>query len=392
MTAPAAPPAICLVTSRYPPAIGGVAVSSQRLVGYLAGGGYRVHVVATCPQTDAAPHAETTEESDATVHRLFLDPTRPDAQFFLRAFVRDLDRAVRFSLFHAFFLLSVPPAVTAAGAHPELPRRPVIASIRGSDAASLLRHPLLRQLIVTALRKVAWLTSVNERYLADVASLAALDGRCSVIRSAVPAPTGSAWRLEDGPQGNRGVVGTTGDFRPVKDIPLMIRAYAAVPAALRTRLLLAGAFSHVQEEAWSRTLIDEFALRDEVEETGRFDHASVGSLLRRMHVYVLSSAWEGMPNGLIEAAAHGVPLVATAVDGVNEIVADNVNGLLVPHGDPVRLGAAITRILDDPALATRLSVAAREMAESFSLDRERTAWLELYERLLHVGHRMSLAD
>ena len=54
----------------------------------------------------------------------------------------------------------------------------------------------------------------------------------------------------------------------------------------------------------------------------------------------------------------------------------------MPHGEPVQFGASISRVLRDPGLAARLSAGARRLAESFSPQRERDAWLALYERLL----------
>ncbi|MEZ5288665.1 MAG: glycosyltransferase family 4 protein [Vicinamibacterales bacterium] len=334
---------VCFVTSRYPPAVGGVAVSSMRVVSYLAAAGYRVHVVATCPATAGPPYAETSVEADTVVHRLTVVPDSTESQFFVRAYVRRLDADVRFDLFHAFFLTSVPAcaAVAAAG------DRPLVASIRGSDAVWLIRHPVIRRMVFSGLRRAAWLTSVNPHLIDEVAPHVGLEGRSSVIRSSAPPPTPGGWRTADA---TRGVVGTTGDFRPVKDIPLLVRAYAAVPAMLRRQLLLCGAFSHAQEEAWSRTLAREFGLDDEITVTGRYPHAAAPSMLVRMHVYALTSAWEGMPNGLLEAAAAGVPIVATASPGIAGLVEDGRHGLLVPHGDPRALGGALSAVLGDDDL------------------------------------------
>jgi glycosyltransferase involved in cell wall biosynthesis len=373
------PPAICLVTSRYPPGIGGVAVSSHRIAGYLAAAGYLVHVVATYPEAREVPRVERADEAGVIVHRVFFTPERADAQFFLRRFVRELDAAIDFDLFHGFFLTMVPACVHAASARADRPARPVIASARGSDAAWLMHHPILRQIMLGGLRRAAWLTALTRETLDELAPLVALDDRCSVMPAGAPPLGTPAWTLDDT---NRGVVGTTGDFRPVKDVPLLIRSYAALPSSLRRRLILGGAFSHSQEEAWTQTLIAEFGLADEVEVTGRFTHDQAGDLLRRMHVYVLSSASEGMSNGLLEAAALGVPIVATAVGGARDVVVDGKNGLLVPHGEPEQLTNAIARVLTDPALARQLSQGGRALAASLSQERERAAWLALHARLL----------
>ena len=79
-----------------------------------------------------------------------------------------------------------------------------------------------------------------------------------------------------------------------------------------------------------------------------------------MDVVVLPSYREGLPKSLIEAGACGVPLITTDTPGCREVVADNVEGLLVPVRDPKALADAIARLQDDPKLATRLGLAARE--------------------------------
>jgi glycosyltransferase involved in cell wall biosynthesis len=84
-----------------------------------------------------------------------------------------------------------------------------------------------------------------------------------------------------------------------------------------------------------------------------------------------SGRMEGIPVALMEAMAAGVPVVATRLSGIPELVQDGVTGLLVEPGDPRGLAAAIARLLDDDALAGELALRARELVErSFSLTRE----------------------
>ena len=86
------------------------------------------------------------------------------------------------------------------------------------------------------------------------------------------------------------------------------------------------------------------------------------ALLASVDAVVLPSYREGLPKGLIEAAACALPLVTTDVPGCREVVRDGVDGLLVPPRDGAALANAIARLHDDPALATRLGLAAREKA------------------------------
>jgi len=86
------------------------------------------------------------------------------------------------------------------------------------------------------------------------------------------------------------------------------------------------------------------------------------AMFKSVDVVVLPSYREGLPKGLIEAAACGLPLVTTDVPGCREVVTDEAEGLLVPAKDAKALAAAIARLADDPALRTRLGKAARAKA------------------------------
>ncbi|MGE3277003.1 MAG: glycosyltransferase family 4 protein [Vicinamibacterales bacterium] len=376
-------PTICLSIAEYPPRPGGVAVGGARLARFLADAGYGVHVVAPVPAPGAAGEVESRDEDGITVHRVsHADFASGAGQFAVRQAVQRLDAAHGFALFHGFFLTAAYPCLGPAARG----RRPLVASIRGNDVVTLLEQPLTRAVLLPVLRAATWVTSVNEAYLARVAEEVDVEGRSSVIRSGIVSPVGGDAEWKPG-EANRGQVGTVGEFRKVKDVPLLVRAYAGVPGALRRGLLLAGFFSDRDEAEWTATLVNEFGLEGDVTLTGPFANAEVGTHLARMHVYVQSSGHEGLPNALLEAASRGVPIVATAVGGMREVLVDGESALLVPHGDPAAMTAAIRRVLEDDALAARLSAGGRALAARFSPDQERDAWLSLYERLLAGGSK-----
>lgn len=82
---------------------------------------------------------------------------------------------------------------------------------------------------------------------------------------------------------------------------------------------------------------------------------------------VSTAAWEGLPLALLEALTLGAPVVATAVDGVADVVPADA-AVLVPPGDPAAVAAAVNRVLAEPALAGRLSRAARAASGAWALD------------------------
>ena len=145
---------------------------------------------------------------------------------------------------------------------------------------------------------------------------------------------------------------------------------------------MTGNFLDLSEERWSRTLIKEFGIANEVKITGSMPHAEAIAQLTRMNVYVQCSAFEGMPNALLEAAATGVPIVATSVGGVKEIFTDGHDALLVPHANPPALARAIERVLEDEDLALNIANNAAKLCKRYSHERERNEWVTLHQRLI----------
>jgi glycosyltransferase involved in cell wall biosynthesis len=97
-----------------------------------------------------------------------------------------------------------------------------------------------------------------------------------------------------------------------------------------------------------------------------------------MHVFVISSLHEGMPNAILEAAACGTPIVATAVDGICDLFRDGENALLVDPGNPGAMSRAIVKVLTHDRLARRLSAGALATAARITPEIEREIWLKLY--------------
>jgi L-malate glycosyltransferase len=109
----------------------------------------------------------------------------------------------------------------------------------------------------------------------------------------------------------------------------------------------------------------------------------VPQVLLEADVFVLPSRTEAFPNGLLESMAAWLPVVASDVGGIPELVQHERNGLLVPVGDPQALASAILRIVHEPALADGLALAARETIESrYSFERMVAMFEALYEEEL----------
>lgn len=109
----------------------------------------------------------------------------------------------------------------------------------------------------------------------------------------------------------------------------------------------------------------------------------VDELYLGMDLYVLASHREGFPRSAMEAAAAGLPIIATDIRGCRQVVADGVTGLLVPVRDPRALSAALRELTSSPALRASMSAAAaRRAGDEFDQRRQIATTLATYDRLL----------
>ncbi|MGI8535471.1 MAG: glycosyltransferase [Mycobacteriales bacterium] len=192
-------------------------------------------------------------------------------------------------------------------------------------------------------------------------------GRAADVRTQV--------RSELGLSPDARVIGAVNRLSPQKDPCTLVRAAAqALRQRHDARLLIVG---DGPLRAEVEALVVELGIGDQVVLTGlRHD---VPRLLAAMDVFVSASRWEGLPRTVLQAMATGVPVVATDADGVVDVVVNECTGLLVQRSSPDLLAAAILRLLDDSALATRLSAAAAERLPAFDATVMVRRLEELYE-------------
>jgi sugar transferase (PEP-CTERM/EpsH1 system associated) len=177
------------------------------------------------------------------------------------------------------------------------------------------------------------------------------------------------------------VVMTAGGFRPIKDHPTLLRAFAQIHREdPLTRLVLVGQGDASDPRGGLDRLAAELGVADAVRFAGvRQDMPKV---LQVCDVYVNSSRYEGMSNTILEAMAAGKPVVATAVGGNSELVKDGVTGFLVPPGQGEALAASMRCLIGAPALRSRMGAAGRaRIEEAHSMTGMVGAYRDLYEEL-----------
>jgi glycosyltransferase involved in cell wall biosynthesis len=173
----------------------------------------------------------------------------------------------------------------------------------------------------------------------------------------------AAIRTELGVREDEGLVVTASRLAPQKALPVMFQALATAGTPFVLALLGTGP----QEDALRRAAV-EHGIADRVRWLGF--RPDVADYIAAGDVFCLSSVWEGVPLAAQEAILLGVPVVATAVGGMPELVEDAVTGRLVPPRDPAALAAALRQVLANEALRKTFADEAKaRLQERFSTER-----------------------
>ena len=171
-----------------------------------------------------------------------------------------------------------------------------------------------------------------------------------------------------------------GRLKAPKDFLTLIRALTALPDVPFEVLIVGDGPDREDLETEIRRL----GLESRVRLAG--ERSDVAELLAGSDVFVLSSRSEGLPVSVLEAMAAELPVVASDVGGVSELVVDGETGMLVPPDNETALAAALGRLVENRELRKTLGAAGRARAgELFDLDAFRRAHVELYDRQLELA-------
>jgi glycosyltransferase involved in cell wall biosynthesis len=183
-------------------------------------------------------------------------------------------------------------------------------------------------------------------------------------------------------------VGRFDDAR--KDVPTLFRAYARLAADVDEppRLLMVGR-TRPTERDWR--LARHLGVAERISFRANASAEELPLLLRDARFFVLASAEEGLGIASLEAMASGLPVVATDTDGSREVVVDGITGFVSPPGEHGEIASNMRRLVEEPALRSRMAHAARQRAvDKFSVDSARSHLLREYDILL--GSRQSRSE
>ncbi|MFI0722176.1 glycosyltransferase family 4 protein [Streptomyces sp. NPDC021224] len=263
-------------------------------------------------------------------------------------------------------------------------RVPLVVTWHGGAPAKGGRGVVLRWLERRALRTATVVLGVSSELVDRARALGAKDARFAP--AAVPRPPGRPPRPPE--EGERLRQKTRADHGAV-DRPLLLSVGMLEPQQGHDLLLDAAGLWAGQDPAPLVAIAGEGGRRTELErriEAERLPVVLLGArddvpdLLAAADLVVLPSRWEARPLMAQEALHAGVPLVATDVGGVRELVGDAA--VLVPYGDPLGLARAVADLMADPARRTALSVAGRAQAATWPSEDDTVAQvLSVYDEL-----------
>jgi phosphatidylinositol alpha-mannosyltransferase len=168
-----------------------------------------------------------------------------------------------------------------------------------------------------------------------------------------------------------------GRHEPRKGLGVLLEAVSLMPGDVRLWIASDGPETELLKTQYQND--------QRIEWLGRISDAEKIDRLRRASLFCAPSLrGESFGIVLLEAMAAGTPVVSTDIDGYRNVATDGENALLVEPGNPQALASAMSRIIADPRLATRLTAAGRIHAQSYSLDALADHYVVLYERALSM--------
>ncbi|MBI5842331.1 MAG: glycosyltransferase family 4 protein [Chloroflexi bacterium] len=371
---------IALLSEKYTPDIGGLAISAGRLGHLLASAGHEVRVFAPTLGLPASEKRSLPHNGVSVTRfgaRKRVDDTLVD---WLELILEEHKRAP-FDVLNAYFLPQAGFVATYAGKYLGIPS---VVSIRGNDIERAAFDPSKFSHVMYALQNADAVTT-NASELTKKAK-AFVDREIFLIPNGIDTDhfrplQKNAALAESLELGDLLVIGFSGELREKKGLRALLRGYAKLNAVRPTALLIVGDVRAGED----KQAFDELRAsipNSQIVITGFVSHKDIPSFYSLMDVFVHPSLRDGMPNALLEAMACEKSVIATPVGGIMDIVENEKNGMLIHINDENALTDKVCELLDDHEKRQRLGKAARETIEGrFTLANELKANLDVYRNL-----------
>jgi N-acetyl-alpha-D-glucosaminyl L-malate synthase BshA len=364
--------------------VGGSGVVASELARCLANRGHRTHVISS-----DTPFRLRDSDSGVRFHRVETPgyPLFREPQYLLALANRlvQVAHAHRLDIIHAHY--AIPHAAAAylarqilAGTGGRAPR--TITTLHGTDVTILGSDPSYRETVAFCIDQSDAVTAVSASLRDDTKREMPVKSDIVVIPNFLDcdfqrrAPDPALRARFCAP--DEKLVTHISNLRPVKQVDAVVRVFARIRERVAARLLIVG---EGPELGRTEQLIDQLGVSAHVELVG--EAQDVVGLLSISDLFLLPSLQESFGLSALEAMSCGVPVVASNVGGLPEVVTDGVTGFLHPPAAVDQMAGSAIVLLSDPELHARMAAeGVRTAAERFSAGRIVPQYEDLYERTL----------
>jgi glycosyltransferase involved in cell wall biosynthesis len=372
---------IALLTEKYTPDIGGLAISAERFARLLACAGHQVRVF--CPSLNLPPSERRTHiQSGVGITRFGAHKRVEDTLVDWFELLVEEHRQSAFDVLHAYFLTQAGFVAAYTGKYLHIPS---VVSIRGNDIERAPFDPGKFSHVMYTLQNAGAVTT-NASVLREKAK-AFLDREITLIPNGIdselfrPMQRNAALTEALGLEGDGKIIGFVGELRKKKGLATLLRAYAQTLNTQPVALLIVGEVRAGED----RKLFEELRSsipKSKIVVTGYVSNHDIPSYYSVMDVLVHPSLRDGMPNAILEAMACGKAVIATPAGGITDVLHDGKNGRMVAINDINSLSSIMQEILSDKTLQGSLGTAARQtILGKFTLQNELDGNLALYCKL-----------
>lgn len=367
---------ILLISPYFYPEIGGAEFAAYEVCKLFAKSGHKVKVV--------TKHFGEFKEHEILdgVEIFRVRAKRIKGMQSLSAFPSMLKLAMKFSkesdIVHAYIPY---PSTIIAYIIKKLRKKPYIVTSQGSE---LLDYPeeraikLLKPIIGVCLRKAEYVHVIsNALKRSIVENYGVKESRIMVI------PNGVNFNLFNikmrKKSRKRKVIVSVSRLTPKNGIEFLIRAMKIVLKEIDAELVIAG---EGEQRRYLENLAEELGIKDKIVFLGWVKYENVPEILSKADVFVRPSITEGLGTAFLEAMACGVPVIATNVQGIVDIIKHDYNGLLVEPKNVERIAESIIKVLEDSELRERLIKNGLNFVERYKWSKIAKEYLEIYEKAL----------
>ena len=366
------------------PTYGGSGAVAAELALALGRRGHEVHIISYSSPFRLRGFAE-----NVSFHEVDLSSTYPLLEYFpysLALAVKQHEVALReqLDILHVHYAIPHAPAAFLAKQMLEEDHDiKVVTTLHGTDITLVGLESSFFTVTKFAIERSDAVTAVSE-YLRDATHREFGCAKCGIevipnfinLDEYRPADPNSDKCAHFAPPGHKVLVHIS-NFREVKRVPDVVRVFAQVREKIPAVLILAGDGPQRPEAEHEA---EHLGVANDVRFLGKVD--AIAELLQAADLYLLPSRSESFGLSALEALACGVPVLASKVGGLPEVVEDGVSGVLVEFGDLEEMARKALQILGDPTLHARYRAAGIERAKVFDTHHVVPMYEDLYERVL----------